>query len=229
MLTHALLLLTLATPDDQPVRELPRPAATATHTTTATRTDPAQTTKADDPWAGVTWASYWPTTQAPVRIEPAKTEPKPVAVQSLETLDLMAFAKLPVRVDPAQVHETAAALQSEMLAANAADAVMSTRAGQRLVLSALLCEAILRKSQTEDKLEVSLVAPVLAADANAGRDIVRAKQRLQKAAILPLACNLGPVDAIVECLNSLLPSVSCTESDELAAQVRAAGKIAGTP
>ena len=163
MLTTLALLLTLATPDE-PVRELPRPVATATHTTTATRTDPAQ------------------------------------------------------------ARETAAALQAGMDAALATDAVLSTRAGQRLVLSALMCEALQRKADVGDQLELRLTADVLTADKRADRDIERARERLAVLAIQPLACDTWAVGRVVNCL-SLLPSVACTEDDELAAQVAAATKL----
>ncbi len=166
MLTHALLLLTLATPDE-PVRELPRPTAAATHTTTATRTDPAQ------------------------------------------------------------ARETAAALQEEMDADLAADAVLATRAGQRLVLSALLCEAAQRKSDVGDQLELQLTTDLLVADKRADADIDRARERLAVLAIQPLACDTWAVGRVVNCL-SLLPSVACTEDEALAAQVRAAERLERT-
>ena len=214
-MTALILALLLATPQDEPVRDLKPPTATATKAATATRTDPA-TTRQDDPWAGVTtWASYWP-----AKIAPAK----PVAAKPLHA-PLLSQHMVMMETDPAQARATAAALQAEMDAATAADAVLATRAGQRLIYSAVLCEAQLRKSQTEDKLELAIVAPVLAADANAGRDIVRAKLRLQKAGIVPLACNLGPVAVIVDCLNSIVPSQACVDDDELAAQVAAAERL----
>ena len=103
--------------------------------------------------------------------------------------------------------------------------MLATRAGQRLVLSALLCEAVQRKSDTGDKLEVLLTADVLAADKRADRDIESDRERLAVLGITPLACDAYPVERIVQCF-SLLPSASCTEDDDLAAQVHVAERLA---
>ena len=218
MLTTFALLLILATPTDEPVGELHRPAATASTTATRTVSTVATTNTADDPWAGVvTWASYWHTVQtSPHRAEPPKTVLKSVA------------ARAPVvvpRPDRIQTLEIAAEMQAAMDAELAVDAVLATRAGQRLVLSALLCEAIQRKNDCGDKLEIILHDDVLAADKRADKDIKRARDGLVGRAIVPLRCDVYPVERIVNCL-SLLPSASCTEDDELAVQVRAAERLA---
>lgn len=218
MLTTFTLLLILATPTDEPVGELHRPTATAAVTETRTVSAVAVTNTADDPWAGViTWASYWHTVQTPARrAEPTKTALKSVAMKALTVVP---------HLDRVQTLETAAEMQAAMDAELAVDAVLATRAGQRLVLSALLCEAVQRKSDCGDKLEVILRDDVLAADKRTDRDIKRVRDDLARRAIAPLSCDTYPVERIVNCLG-LLPSAACTEDDELAVQVHAAEKLA---
>jgi hypothetical protein len=158
------------------------------------------------------------------------TVPTPATEESVAELrapDWAAeFAEPAARAPSAgEARETATALQADLAADLAADAVLATRAGQRLVLSALLCEAVQRKSDTGDKLEVLLTADVLAADKRADRDIESDRERLAVLGITPLACDAYPVERIVQCF-SLLPSASCTEDDDLADQVHAAEKLA---
>ena len=114
---------------------------------------------------------------------------------------------------PEDIRRAAAALQAEM----AADQVLATRAGQRLVLSALLCDAT-----------QLLVAP--GRTTRAARDRLRsqaesAQLRLDVLALTPLACDAYPVERLVGCMG-ILPAAACTEDDELAAQVLAAERLA---
>jgi len=111
------------------------------------------------------------------------------------------------------VRETAAALQSDL----EADAVLATRAGQRLVLSALLCQSV-ELLTAEGKSTVTARRRLAAIG-------VEATERLEHAHITPLSCDSYPVARLVACLG-LTPPAACTEDDELVAQVRASERLA---
>ena len=143
------------------------------------------------------------------------------------TLTLALMLATPDAAALADAQQTAAALASDMDDALRVSTLLTSRRQQAIVLTALLCEAQLRKVEAEDKLETLLGADILAAKANASRDVKRAKMRLQVMSLAPLSCDAGPVDDVVQCLHSLTPSVRCTEDDNLATQARAATSLAG--
>jgi hypothetical protein len=111
------------------------------------------------------------------------------------------------------IRRSAAALVAEM----DADGVLSSRVGQRLINSAILCQSV--ELLTAEGQSAAVARRQLAA---AG---VAATDRLERARIEPLACDAYPVERLVQCLG-LLPSAECTENDELAAQVLAAERLA---
>ena len=94
---------------------------------------------------------------------------------------------------PEDIRRAAAALQAEM----AADQVLATRAGQRLVLSTLLCEA--------QQLVVAEGRTTRAARARLRAQAESAQLRLDVLALTQLACDSYPVERLVGCLG-LLPS-----------------------
>ena len=146
------------------------------------------------------------------------------------TTTVLALALLLATPDAAALadaQQTAAALSADMDAALHVSTLLTSRRQQAIVLTALLCEAQLRKVEAEDKLETLLGADILAAKANASRDVRRATMRLQVMDLRPLSCEAGPVDDVVQCLHSLTPSIRCTDDDDLAVQVRAATSLAG--
>ena len=99
----------------------------------------------------------------------------------------------------------------------AADAVLASRSGQRLVLSALLCEATSLLT-SEDTHTTAAGRMRLVAQAETARE------RLAVLEIQPLACDAWPVARLVQCLD-ILPSISCTEDDVLQAQVATAERL----
>ena len=120
--------------------------------------------------------------------------------------------------DAAADAPTARALMADFDAQIAADAVLSSRSGQRLVLSALLCEAT-ELLTSADTHTTSAGRLRLAEQAESAR------VRLTVLNIEPLACNAWPVARLVQCLG-ILPSLACSEDDVLAAQVATAERIA---
>jgi hypothetical protein len=120
--------------------------------------------------------------------------------------------------DAAADAPTARALMADFDAQIAADAVLSSRSGQRLVLSALLCEAT-ELLTSADTHTTSAGRLRLAGQAESAR------VRLTVLNIEPLACDAWPVARLVQCLG-LLPSLACSEDDVLAAQVATAERLA---
>jgi tetratricopeptide (TPR) repeat protein len=123
-----------------------------------------------------------------------------------------------------QKPQSALALQIAFENECAIDGALSTRFGQRLVLSAMLCESQLRKKEIGDQLQNGPTWPLMTADRKAGADVIKARERLTILDIVPLQCDVWPVERIVQCMG-LLPSISCTEDDELSAQVHAFEKL----
>jgi hypothetical protein len=111
------------------------------------------------------------------------------------------------------IRRAAAALVAEL----AVDEVLATRAGQRLINSAILCQSV--ELLTAEGQSAAVARRQLAA---AG---VAATDRLERARIEPLACDAYPVERLVQCLG-ILPAAACTEDDELAAQLAAAERLA---
>ena len=114
--------------------------------------------------------------------------------------------------NPGDIRRMAAALQAEM----AADQVLTTRAGQRLVLTALLCEAT--------QLLVAEGRTTRAARDRLHAQAERSQLRLDVLAMQPLACDAWPVERLIGCLG-ILPQAACIDDDGLAALVRAAERL----
>ena len=122
----------------------------------------------------------------------------------------------------------AGALESEFEAETAADQVLSSPAGQTLILSTLLCEA----RQTQDDL-----ADLLARGGERGyvaRQMRIAAAREAKArlglsmGLQPMACDDAQVAKLLQCLSIYAPA-ECTTDTALAAQVRASERLAVQP
>lgn len=166
------------------------------------------TPAADDPWADVsTWASYWHVSQ-PTRIEPAK--PVPLAFSDLSA-----------------IRETATAMADDLAAEVAVHLVLADRGQQRVVVSAMLCEARQRAVDTESALANGLTRPLARAAIRAAQDVASAQKRLLALDVVPMACGHRDVERIINCLG-LMPSQACVDDDELAAQLAAAARLAGT-
>jgi hypothetical protein len=121
--------------------------------------------------------------------------------------------------DPLQP-DAARSMVAALSAEQAVDQLLYTRAGQRLINSALLCQA------TE-----LLTAPGPSA-ATARRRLavigVAATDRLERQRITPLACDAWPVARLIACLG-LLPGPECSTDAELVTQVSAAERLAVQP
>jgi len=168
------------------------------------------------------WAAYWPAHLAPPA--PLKLKAKAFPSDLSETKSSPRFVvltKADFLASAAELDEThamAVALAADLVTAVATDAVITSRAGQRVVLSALLCEArallISGDTHTTHAGRMRLIAR---------QD--RARLALDVLAIQPLACDAYPVERLVGCLG-LLPGPECTTDADLAAQVRAAERLA---
>ena len=121
--------------------------------------------------------------------------------------------------DPDAARALAAALARDMEAQARADALLATRAGQRLVNSAILCQVVAAlmaegRSTTTARRRLAVIGEAATA-------------RMERARIVPLACDAYPVERLVGCLG-LLPGPECTTDADMAAQVRAAERL-GSP
>ena len=107
-------------------------------------------------------------------------------------------------------------MAADLVTTSATDAVIFSRAGQRIVLSAMLCDASQR-----------LIDPRAAGQARrrAAHDLDQARERLAVLGIEALACDAYPVARLVGCLG-IVPAAECTSNPELAVQVHAAEKLA---
>jgi hypothetical protein len=119
-----------------------------------------------------------------------------------------------------RIYALASELTSDLVATAMTSQVISSRAGERVVLSALLCQA--RQLLGNENTHTT----------RAGRRFLvaqqdRAQLGLDMFGIQSLACNAFPVVQLMDCLD-LVPAPECTTNSELAAQVRAARKL-GTP
>ena len=130
----------------------------------------------------------------------------------------------PPAADPAQARETAAALQAEMDAEAAVDAVLSDPAQQRVVVSAMLCEARGRQRDTEAALARGLSKPLARAAIRAAQDVTAAETRLLVLGIVPMSCGHRDVERLVDCL-SPAPETWCSLNTQIAVLVRAAEKL----
>ena len=175
------------------------------------------------------WASYWPT---PAPVLKAKLFPdeladrpvppaKPIPIELCDT-DPPHAGRLSVtdflgQWETNELQELTSALTVDLITAAATSQVISNRAGERVVLSALLCQAhqLLVSENTHTT--------------RAGRAWLKAQQdrsqlQLDVLGIQPLACDTYPVTQLIDCLG-LVPASKCTANSELAAQVRAAEKL----
>ena len=119
--------------------------------------------------------------------------------------------------DPETIRATAAELDREFDADVAVDRLLATRAGQRLVNSALLCQSV--ELLTAEGKSTATARRRLAAIG------VEATARLERAHIAPLSCDAYPVARLVNCMG-LLPAAECTTDAELATAVRASERLA---
>ena len=113
----------------------------------------------------------------------------------------------------------AEALAREMEQSAQVEALLGTRAGQRIVNSAILCRVV--SDLTAEGRSTVVARRRLAVVGEA------ATARLERARITPLACDAWPVERLVGCLG-LLPGPECTTDADMAAQVRAAERL-GSP
>lgn len=124
----------------------------------------------------------------------------------------------PLEVDAARA--MAAALAADMDRATQVDALLATRAGQRIVNSALLCQSV------QDLLAEG--RSTAAARRRLAAIGVAATDRLERARIVPLPCAAYPIERLVGCLG-ILPGAECATDAEMATQVRAAERLESMP
>jgi hypothetical protein len=122
----------------------------------------------------------------------------------------------------------AGALEADFKSETAADQVLSTPAGQALVLSALLCEAQQTKRGLTDLLERGGDRAYVAHQMRiAAHREQRARLGLSMG-LTPLACDDAQVAKLLQCLSIYAPA-ECTTDTALAAQVRASERLAVQP
>jgi len=165
------------------------------------------------------WAAYWPVHTAPPA--PLKLTP-PLKAKTMPDFVLLTKADfLASAAELDETHAMAVALADDLVTAVSTNAVITSRAGQRIVLSALLCEArallISEDTHTTHAGRMRLIAR---------QD--RARLALDVLEIQPLACDAYPVKRLDGCLG-LLPGPECTTDTDLAAQVRTAEQLEATP
>jgi hypothetical protein len=127
-------------------------------------------------------------------------------------------------VDRDDVRFSAAAMSLDL----DADALLSRPDQQRIVLSAMLCEARQRLADTELALAAGLTRPLARAAIRADQEARAASLRLQVMALCPMACGHREVQRVAECLAPAAPAW-CSANPDVAAQVVAAERIAVTP
>ena len=128
------------------------------------------------------------------------------------------------QADRDDVHFSAAAMSLDL----DADALLSRPDQQRIVLSAMLCEARQRLADTETALAAGLTRPLARAAIRADQEARAAALRLQVMALRPMACGHREVQRVAECLAPAAPAW-CSANPDVAAQVVAAERIAVTP
>ena len=175
------------------------------------------------------WASYWPS-PAPVlkaKSLPSELQDRPVPKAKLLPVELrdvdsaragrLSAADFLNSWEVDKIRALSSTLAADLIAAAATSQVISSRAGERVVLSALLCQAH------------SLLVSEDTHTTHTGRMRLLAQQdhaqfALDVLAIQPLTCDAYPVKRLVQCLD-IVPVPECTTNDELAAQVRASEKL----
>lgn len=173
------------------------------------------------------FAAYW---SAHVVPKPATPAPKPAPLPPRKlTLSDFADAPKPHPLTRAEARELAAAMTDELVAEAEVHAVLISKRSRAVVASGMLCEAHKRKAAAAQRNSLGILDQSLAlAYVHAVSTIETAELDLSVLGVQPLACWLGPVADVAECLGDT-PPAKCVNNTELAAQIRAAGKIAGTP
>ena len=166
------------------------------------------------------FASYWPThTQA--------QKPAPLPPHRLTRADFVEPSK-PRALTRAEARELAAAMTDELVAEAEVHAVLISKRSRAVVASGMLCEAHKRKAAAAQRNSLGILDQSLAlAYVHAVSTIETAELDLSVLGVQPLACWLGPVADVAECLGNT-PPTKCVTNPELAAMVRAAGKL-GAP
>jgi len=185
------------------------------------------------------WASYWPVRTMPTSIPPAKPTPwliypipippaKPVPRELQESstsraghLDTTDFLS---QQEADKLHILTAILANDLVATTATHQVLATSTGQRLILSALLCEAQQRKRDLDDLLTRGGNQAFVARQVQIATERERWAQIGLSMGLRPLACNTAPVSKLVQCL-SIYASSECTTDVDLEAQMRAAERL----
>ena len=97
-------------------------------------------------------------------------------------------------------------------------ATLASRQNQRIIYSALLCQSVQLLTSPDDHSTEAARKRLVAIG-------LLATERLEKARIVPLACDAWPVARLVGCLG-LLPGAECKDDPKLAELVAAAERIA---
>ena len=109
-----------------------------------------------------------------------------------------------------------------------ADAILADSVQQKILLSAMLCEAKQRVTDTEAALSRGLTKPLTRAALRASRDVDSARLRLAVLGMRPLSCGTSDVDLVAQCLGPVAPA-SCESDDHMAAVTAAAERLAVQP
>ena len=106
-----------------------------------------------------------------------------------------------------------------------ADVILADSVQQRVLLSAMLCEAQQRAADTEAALARGLTKILARAALRASADVDSAQLRLAVLRLAPLSCSASDVDLMTQCLGPVAP-VSCESDDHMAAVSVAAERLA---
>ena len=107
----------------------------------------------------------------------------------------------------------------------AADVLLGQPDQQRVILSAVLCEAQQRKADTEARIAQGLTKPLARAAVKAAKDIEDAQTKLAVLGLDPYACTYSDVVDLLNCMDPAAPAW-CAVDQRMAARLTAAERIA---
>jgi len=103
-------------------------------------------------------------------------------------------------------------------------ALVSSRDGQRLALSTLLCEARQYRDDIQDRMLLNATSALKAEARRTDSRIARAKAKLDSLGLMPMECDDVSVTRLVEC-RALVAPVGCEADEDLAVQVQAVRQV----
>jgi hypothetical protein len=163
------------------------------------------------------WASYW-SKPAPMQAKPSPTEfndTPGMQNHNLPNTGRLTIDEFVSQQEANKVSNMVGVLTANLISAADTYQVIASRDGERVVLSALLCQA-------QQRLQNTHVTRIDRMQLKTQQD--RTQLQLVVLDIQPLACNAPPVTQLLDCLGP--PRLECMTNHELAAEVHAARKLA---